>query len=94
MEILGTGHNLLEKMDSDHGSQYSGFIQRGRLDAVSDLCTDFSVTSPFEEMEFVMDSSGALSSASSTGSCSSSCSSSSGEYMLFSEPGCHQDSPL
>ena len=81
-------------MDGDHGSQYSGFIQRGRLDAVSDICSDFSISLPFEEVEFIMDSSGAISSASSTGSCSSSFSSSSEEYMLVSEPGYHQNSPL
>ena len=81
-------------MDGDHGGQCSGFIQRDRLDAVSDICNDFSVNSPFDEVEFIMDSSGALSSASSTGSCSSSFSSSSGEYMLVSEPGYHHDSPL
>ena len=81
-------------MDGDHSSQYSGFIQRGRLDAVSDICSDFSISLPFEEVEFIMDSSGAISSASSTDSCSSSFSSSSGEYMLVSEPGYHQDSPL
>ena len=84
-------------MDVDHGGQCSGF--RNRLDAVSDLCDDFSVSSPFEEVQIELftldqyiDSSDALNSASSTGSISSTWSSSSGGYMLPSDPCYHQDS--
>ena len=84
-------------MDASHDSQYF-FNQRNRLDAVSDIGDGFAIncTSTFAEDIFtgIVECTATLNSASSTSSWLSNCSSSSGEYMLASDPGHHEYSPL